>query len=332
MVNATRNDDRTVSLTWSPVTNAGTYSVWRRIPGEEAACIVSGLTDTSYVNTSLRSGQVNIYQIRAENTETVSELSAAARVFVPSTSGQLSYFPYGDPDNAYIPEGTDEALMPADAPDATIPWYLTHVEIYLSEIGSQNLNIIVRENGEEHPGSVIADYFYPLSELVVGWNTICLPNPMVVGPRIWVGIRGTIGLPFIGATSTSQDVGLVRNGGNYYFVNLAFYARAWFDVAADTQAGVNTPNPINLTNSPNPFNPSTDIRLSLSEPALTTVRIYNLRGQCVTTLEHRNLAAGEHHWTWNGTDTTGRTCASGVYLCRVQAGKASLVRRMMLLK
>jgi hypothetical protein len=70
-------------------------------------------------------------------------------------------------------------------------------------------------------------------------------------------------------------------------------------------------------NYPNPFNLSTTIEVALPHHSHTKISIYNLLGAHVVTLIDRDLPAGLHRVTWKGTDSSGRTVASGVYLYRV---------------
>ncbi len=87
-----------------------------------------------------------------------------------------------------------------------------------------------------------------------------------------------------------------------------------------------------LSCSPNPFNPSTTIRFSIPEAAMTRLDIYNLRGQRIRTLVSEKLKQGPHAVTWDGTDENHRTVGSGVYLYKLQAGSRSSVEKMILLK
>jgi len=87
-------------------------------------------------------------------------------------------------------------------------------------------------------------------------------------------------------------------------------------------------------NSPNPFNPSTAISYSVPEgkKARVTLKIFDLRGRLVCTLVDDEKEAGSYTAFWDGTDQAGRHVSSGVYLCRMQAGDFSKVRKMVLLK
>jgi len=84
--------------------------------------------------------------------------------------------------------------------------------------------------------------------------------------------------------------------------------------------------------TPNPFNPMTGIGFSLPSSGLVVLRVFDARGQLVTTLLSEVMAAGEHVVTWNGTDSSGRLVASGVYFSRLEAGAGVLLEKMMLVR
>jgi plastocyanin len=89
-------------------------------------------------------------------------------------------------------------------------------------------------------------------------------------------------------------------------------------------------------NSPNPFNPSTQIVFQISGSGDTTVptslRIYDLQGRLVRTLVAEPLAPARHTITWNGRNDRGEAMASGVYVYRVNAGEMTASRQMTLMK
>lgn len=89
-----------------------------------------------------------------------------------------------------------------------------------------------------------------------------------------------------------------------------------------------------LGNTPNPFNASTTIRFSLTHRASVRLSIYNTAGQLVRILADGNHAAGRHEVVWNGTDESGRTVMSGVYVYRLSVPGTSFVvtKKMMHLK
>ena len=72
-------------------------------------------------------------------------------------------------------------------------------------------------------------------------------------------------------------------------------------------------------NIPNPFNPVTNIRVSLVEEANVTLKVYNLLGEEMNTLVlNRSLDKGNHRFIWAGKDDNGNQLPSGVYLYRME--------------
>jgi hypothetical protein len=89
---------------------------------------------------------------------------------------------------------------------------------------------------------------------------------------------------------------------------------------------------LQLTVAPNPFNPSTEIAYNLPENGRVQMKVYNVKGQLVTTLVNEVQNAGSHSVVWRGTDSHGNPAASGVYFARIQTGTASTVQKMLLMK
>ncbi len=86
-------------------------------------------------------------------------------------------------------------------------------------------------------------------------------------------------------------------------------------------------------NVPNPFNPGTTIKYSLSEPAQVSLRVYSLSGKLVRVLESSvQRQAGHFEMYWNGKDETGRSVASGIYTYLLDVGSDRVHRSMVLLK
>ncbi|UCG61206.1 MAG: VCBS repeat-containing protein [Candidatus Zixiibacteriota bacterium] len=80
-------------------------------------------------------------------------------------------------------------------------------------------------------------------------------------------------------------------------------------------------------NYPNPFNPSTDISFGLPHASQVKLEVFNIMGQRITTLVNRQMEAGHHTVSFDGTKM-----ASGIYLYRIQAGDFVESRKMILIK
>jgi hypothetical protein len=82
-------------------------------------------------------------------------------------------------------------------------------------------------------------------------------------------------------------------------------------------------------NSPNPFNPTTAIRFALKDTGPVNLAVFNSLGQKVRVLADGPRSAGVHAVMWDGRDDSGRAVSSGVYFCRMQAGKYSKTQKML---
>ncbi|MCE1189095.1 MAG: T9SS type A sorting domain-containing protein [Ignavibacteria bacterium] len=104
-----------------------------------------------------------------------------------------------------------------------------------------------------------------------------------------------------------------------------FIADGTSDVAKNTEL----PKQFYLAqNYPNPFNPTTVIKFGLPEQQIVTLRIYNILGQEVAAiLQSASLKAGSYEYTFNASKL-----ASGVYIYRLDAGKNTEIKKMMLMK
>ena len=85
-------------------------------------------------------------------------------------------------------------------------------------------------------------------------------------------------------------------------------------------------------NYPNPFNPSTEITYSLNNDSHVTLTIYNMVGQKVNVLENNIQTAGSHTVQWNGTDLSGRSVSSGVYLYTLESDNVTMTKKMILMR
>ncbi len=85
-------------------------------------------------------------------------------------------------------------------------------------------------------------------------------------------------------------------------------------------------------NQPNPFNPNTQIPFYLPTVSEIELGVFSVEGQLIRTLFTGTKPAGSHNVEWDGRDEDGGDVASGVYFCRLAAGKRTITRKMVLLK
>jgi len=101
-------------------------------------------------------------------------------------------------------------------------------------------------------------------------------------------------------------------------------------------------NEITLSNYPNPFNPSTEIRFQISDFSgieSVMISIYNLKGQKIKDLSpslcRPELVEGRgvYKILWNGTDQTNKPVSSGIYFYQlIIDGETTVKNKMILLK
>jgi hypothetical protein len=85
-------------------------------------------------------------------------------------------------------------------------------------------------------------------------------------------------------------------------------------------------------NSPNPFNPSTQIDYQIPEAGQVRLTVFNVLGQQVRELVSGHQDAGPYSVLWDGRDGLGRQVASGTYFYRLVTGPHAAVRRMVMVK
>jgi GH18 family chitinase len=95
-----------------------------------------------------------------------------------------------------------------------------------------------------------------------------------------------------------------------------------------TNEPLNSPASFNLYNNyPNPFNPSTIIKFSMSENTRVNLIIYDVMGRKIETLLNNSLSAGIHSVSFDGSKLS-----SGIYFYVLSSGTKNISKKMILLK
>jgi hypothetical protein len=86
-------------------------------------------------------------------------------------------------------------------------------------------------------------------------------------------------------------------------------------------------------NFPNPFNPGTAISFDLPARERVSLGIFDVSGRLVRRpLHDEEREPGSHTVSWDGRNDAGKAVSSGIYYYRLTAGKASITRKMVLLR
>jgi hypothetical protein len=83
---------------------------------------------------------------------------------------------------------------------------------------------------------------------------------------------------------------------------------------------------------PNPLTDLATFRFSLVARERVHLRVYDIHGGLVKTVEDRVFPAGMHRAIWDGRDDCGLPVAAGIYFARFDAGAISAGEKMMLLR
>ncbi len=113
-----------------------------------------------------------------------------------------------------------------------------------------------------------------------------------------------------------------------YDATYQFIKGTYSPVTAVKEAPAPVATRFNLSdNYPNPFNPSTGMKVTLSKSGVMSLKIYNVLGQLVKIVDEGYKPAGVYTYNVNMDNF-----ASGVYFYRLQQGTNNITKKMLLLK
>jgi hypothetical protein len=89
---------------------------------------------------------------------------------------------------------------------------------------------------------------------------------------------------------------------------------------------------ISVAAYPNPFNPATTIRYTVTDRGRVQLNVYDASGKHVVTLLNEERSAGSHTVRWGGRDAKGVSVSSGVYFVSLEQNGATSTTKITLLK
>lgn len=106
----------------------------------------------------------------------------------------------------------------------------------------------------------------------------------------------------------------------------------FIDITTEVATGTPPTRSIVHAARPNPFNPTTRLRIELPEASDVRWEIYDVGGRLVRTLASGALSAGPHERSWNGMDDGGSPVASGIYFQMLSASDGRTGNRIVLIR
>jgi len=165
------------------------------------------------------------------------------------------------------------------------------------------------------------------------WYAINWSTKKVVDSIAWYDPK----IPKYGNDERPRGIAFNKNGDTAYvavFNANAISPSSWVEVFAKSGATSVEPEhgvvPTDFTlsqNYPNPFNPSTQIRFSITETGMTTLKVYDVMGREVSTLVNESLAPGSYTVKFDAAKLS-----SGTYMYVLTSSGHRLTGKMLLLK
>jgi ELWxxDGT repeat protein len=163
-------------------------------------------------------------------------------------------------------------------------------------------------------------------------------NDSVHGEELWKSDGTTAGTVLVAdiypGRSASSPSSLTNVGGKLFFAatDSLHGTELWVTIPKKATAVYDQPRALPCCfaleqNYPNPFNPETKIDFSIPRPEYVMLKVYDMLGREVATLVSDHLNAGTYEATWQASNA-----ASGVYFYRLEAGRYSAMKKLLLLK
>jgi len=197
----------------------------------------------------------------------------------------------------------------------------------------------------------ISPVLYVKAPLYVGstWTTVSSYPGYGIIKRIWTCTdQETIEVPFGTYTcflverEAHEPDGSIRTGRRWYADGIGRIKEQndWDDTDFELASAVitaiddlpSTEPFAQLTITPNPFNPKTEIGFKISRDQHVAISVYDLLGKRVTVLARGYYNAGQHCVPWNGTDSGGRAVPSGTFVIRLETEESVAAKKVLLVR
>lgn len=326
-VHAVNDAPLTVSQSTEPVRSLDGYKIFRN--DIEIAQVANVLT---YTDMGVEGG-VHTYYLKAVYGANLSEASNVVSAFVlPAMHSELMHDDGTAEEGFNVGSTKQMAVMHSYTGSVTVKF----AKVYVHTVGTAGIIVRVNDNDgpDGMPGTQMAQYQYPAASVVEGWNWIALPADIVVADgQFYMAILETTNASAIGLDTAS-------NGYSYKKITTAWepvtngeiMLRAIVEYGVANDDDITPVYTLDVNNYPNPFNPETTIAYSVPKAGLTSLKVYNTKGQLVRSLVDGVREAGNHSVVWNGMDSSGNSVSSGLYFYRLTSDGNTVTRKMLLAK
>jgi sugar lactone lactonase YvrE len=141
------------------------------------------------------------------------------------------------------------------------------------------------------------------------------------------------GTPGTGNGQFNLPMGVAAQNGKIFVADTDNYRIQRFGVGSQ-QIGVgddiSTLRPRLLPVAPNPFRSQATVEYELAKAGEVSLRVFDVQGRLVSTLEASFQSEGHHATTWDGLNASGQRARPGVYFIRLDAASFQETRKVML--
>lgn len=290
-------------------------------------------TTLTYTDSNVEGG-LHTYYITAMYDANESPASNVATVFVLPAMHSESHYDDGTAEEGLSVGSSRQMAVLHNSYD--IPVTVKYAKVFVHTPSTASIIVRLYDNDGDAgmPNTMITQVQYPAASVIEGWNYIAFPTEVVVADgSFYLAIMETPNASMIGVDTSTNGHSVTNMGSGW-----AAYPTGEIMIRAIVYTGTSNENELNpaitlaASNYPNPFNPTTTISYSVPEAGMTSVKVFNLKGQTVSTLLNSEMTSGNHSVVWNGTDLNGKTVSSGLYFVRVENNGKAVTRKMLLSK
>ena len=211
----------------------------------------------------------------------------------------------------------------------------THVITTSIEIAPGQYMVLGRNGNEAENGGYIADYIYSSFQLGNTEDEIIIIDG---DDNIVDNVSYDNTFPYTSGVSmylknitynSSLDTSWAASYSTYGDGDMGTPGRAWNDtITIAVIADDFLPVEVKLFPSyPNPFNPRTNISLSIANATVIKVNVYDVNGRLVDNLYDSMITPGYHQLVWHATNN-----ASGIYFVLLESGGQIKTQKLLLMK
>ena len=337
---ATLNEDHSVNLEWisSDIPEVLGYNIYRF--ENEQYEMVSTTTESNFIDENPINETINTYVVTASYIEEETDYSEPTSIFVPADTASWLIHDDGTSESGYNVGTLNKMAVGFETENS----YVTHLQIYLQDVGTADLNFkIWNSDAIGIPTDELCSWYVDAETLQTGWNFIFIPEdirPFIEEGTFHVGLQEFTGSALVGLDEDTAGNSLVNVDGTWGNLSGNLMIRTLVDVdqLSSPSEQIELPD-YALHNYPNPFyansasRAATTISFNLPDAKFTQLEIYNLRGQKVKTLAAEKMSSGEHNLAWDGKDAQQKSVCSGIYFYRLNLdGKTVANKKLLILK